>query len=682
MKARLELLRDDAEEAARILMQNYLQTRSRAHHPSAYVFAGASAVSFISAGSTQQARAIWEAIEDDVGRLPVSASRVFARSAELMLLSSEKRRLQARVAADALLDDLGSWRDPRPDMTRIAIEWCAMGQLGEAKGFALMSLRKMVEGRFPAALNMDIDRSLLARVFSTLSPEEALATADQLADLLAAPLEALGVAPDDLRERVRSDHRLLAEAPAESLAELNLGKSGMTILANRAAAGCRLAATILLCAAEEEPASGDSAEGPVALMTAVDFERLTRTHGSLREAVKPLLNEEFDTRIPVLAASFHGDSEARAQAIGMMVADLKSDEEVVEAQFAVVAGEGDRAQQILGRGGPLNAVAAVASALEACITSRGSPAPDDSPLARTSADSWRLLLDHCPDRAGIAAAGLRGLTRLLGPDPGPLHSLQAGRPGEETLDARPGLRCPGALVAEILSKVEGEPEIQVALAEAGLKTDAAADALNLLRRLDGRVSGPLKVRLRSAVLEAQIRRADRRGCAAAVDALEEALAEPGQPPTGLGSALGLIATGGLLAGRYEAARRACKALVAGPTRLAEPDRRATVYFNGFQAAMLIDGAHGGAEMLRMAGEDLGFPTACWIVDSSSLATFDGETADPLAEELLALLSTTQGSPPATGDQMQSIMEDVLREIEAAGRWPALQELMRERLKDR
>lgn len=643
IKARAMNACGDADGAAAVMIDGFRQTQRHAHHPSVAVFAGASAISLLGQlGRSREARAVWESIEGSVHGLPVSAAKLFALAGELQLLSSEGRRLQSASAANALLDDLGSWQRPRADIARIAIEGCSAALLGKALGFVLLTLRQMLAGPDPDIVTLNVNRELLTEAYRGLDTDAALDAVDELAAWIPAVLKVLEVTSEALRDNTRRDLDTIAASPRVAVGELMLGTEAVATLTARANSGCLLSG-ILLRSVDWDSGAPPAVEGgtPEKPPDGAELKRLAQEHGSLRSALSHLLSDSFELGAPILFDAFSGDLEARSTWVGLLAGDLGKDENahLVEAQIMLLDGDCGAAQLALRGGGPLPTLAGLSVAIEDCATDYRNDRPGAS-KSEGAIGNWHLLLQQCPGDRDLGVTALRAATLVFGP--GLLEALGASASGT-SLGERLGVEAHGPVLAHLLETLEAEPEVRGALARAALRSD------------------------------------DREQCAMAVDALLEALAAADPEPASLRASHAALSSGALRGERYETALWASRALVEGPTRLPDPTDRLYAHFNAFQAATLIDGPEGGAAALRQAGDDLGLSMACWVVGKSPLVDLTSKDAEATVEALCAAASHPVDP---FGDDLRVVREDTLRFLEETGNWPKLQDLLRESLEDR
>jgi hypothetical protein len=687
VKARALSALGDHDAADDVLVDNFVQTREHSYHPATYVFAGGSAISLLAQrNACARARALWESIEAATRDMPVSPAKIFALAAELQLLMAEGRWLQARPAAHSLLDELGSWQEPRADMARVSVELCARALVGKAHGFVLLALREMVQGEAQNAIAANLSQELLTEINREIALEEALAAAADVCARIPRVLEILEVDPGELRERVRSDRREVAEAAPRGLGEIMLGEAARGILAARAADGCLLSETLIAYSDFDDlPPPGSREDASFPELTSADFERLECDHGSLQDALAHLWTGYFRETTPVLTEAFGGDVEARVLSVGLILGDLVSDERdspATDTRVALIGGDGAAAQRAFRGGGPLKMLANLAIAIEQChLAERGGSAPGDDRLEKLAAEQWRQALSQTPRDSRMAAATLRALACAFGPVPKLFEAIrpsaQAGDSLSERLEVAAG--AGDALAGEVLAGVAGSAAVRVALATAALDGEEAEPAIALLRHLGSASSGATAVEAWRSLLHFHLERKERAECAGAIDDLLRTIDEAGVDPPDLQAAFSTLCSAGLVAGRYDVARDAARALVEGPARLRDPAYLFHAYFNYFQAVMLEHGPDSGAAVIRQAGGDLGFSTACLIVGDSSLSKLGEDSAGPLVEALRA--AGADGRPDPLAGPLRFAREKLLEQLEQFGRWPELRALTRQSLED-
>lgn len=663
-------------ESGEVLLQHFQETMRAGARPSACAYAGVHAIrAFCLNGEVERARAVCNVLTPMVAGLAPSSATVLVHSSELELLATEGRRVHAIAAAEELLREIGEWDEPRPDQVRGAFVGLSGAFVGTARGLAILALNQLT-GRDPSTLGDD--RSLrVAHTWPEMDAEEAVAAADELFSLMPKAMETFGLPRSDLLQGTRTFAEEFLQLSQLPVATRLLGREGERALTARAEAGCPLSKRILEAARTQESKDGDEdAPAPREGQSMYDA-AIARDHPRLKDALKPVLPEMFESILTLLPAAFSGSRDARL-AWAAMVMDEAEEDRVSPVSFALTAiskGEVQGAWLALRHAEGLRPTMAICVAIEEYCLWRGKgdgpPTPVSEAIAALSRAAWENALDNAPGRAASSRAVHLGLGGAFMSIQNVLTGLNIAHRTDTSLAQIARVKEDEPLTRHVFELLWENPQAQLSLSELTIDTEPQRgdEAFELLGILAGSDDPRVSIRARLSRLTAAAHRKDIAALGPALDDLLQSIEELQSEDPRRIQLLNSATLAALELERNEVAIGCARDILDHPLARDSQQVRFGAFnllFRGLVADRQLGAA---ADMLAEAGADLGFLMACAILDAWFPEVYESREATRFAEAMLPLAEAED--PHVASAPLRSVRMKFLERTDGLDAWASV-----------
>lgn len=636
-------------EAAGVLLGHFEETLKLGSQPSACIYAGIHAITMLCLNDeADRARPVCDLLLPLVANLAPSPPTVLVHTVEIELLLTEGRRVHAAAAAEDLLQEIGEWKQPRPDQVRGALGACAGGLMSTARGIALFAAIDLADGHHD--MLADERMSSFADAWRGIEPDAVLAAADELCETIPAALRVLDLSPQRFRDGVRAFVDAYAELAASSPAGRIFGERGAAVLLARAAAGCPLSGQILdvagLTAAGEpktdEGTNEDDGGEVGGSGRTYDAAGIAREHPRLKEVFSDKTPEVMRAAMSTLFPALHGYREARlVWAAAVLGVEGDGPAPASYAFLAVIRGDIQAAWTALRRERNLGMTVSICIAIEECCLWRRDedrePEPISHEMSSLALSTWESFLEQAASDPPSASAVYLGLASAFGSTHVLVAALLEARRRDTSLAQLAGADEASPVSQRVFELLQANEGIQLALAEKTTEREPehSDEALELLELLAGGEHVELAQAARASRLAAALRLGRRDLMAEALDQVLASLDEIDPRSMGRLTSLNLVALAALELDRPGDAVGAANDLLDHPVVQEMPKSRYGAFRLTFRALLADEQTEKAAETLAQAGADLGFSVACAMLLEAPVA-LEPDMAERFAAVMLPL----------------------------------------------